>query len=155
ESVAEPCGALGYCMEHWLDVRRGARDGTENLAGRRLLGERLRQLCIAHFQFLEQSHVLNRDYRLAREGLQQLNLGVREWAWLPPHYADGAHSLAVAQHWDRNQASIAEQAAGLSRELRHRRRFDVRDLDHRSREDRNAQDALVVEGSRESRPHGQ
>ena len=34
-SAAQPDGALGDDVEHWLDIRRGARDRPQDLARRR------------------------------------------------------------------------------------------------------------------------
>src|SRR5260370_26164033 len=72
--LAQACRALRHRVEHGSDVRRRVRDDFEYLAGRRLLGERLGQVAVLGFEFLEQPDVLDPDHRLAGEGLQQLDL---------------------------------------------------------------------------------
>ena len=58
-------------VEHRLRVGDRAADHLQDLAGRRLLLERLLRL-------VEQPHVLDRDHRLVGEGLQQLDLLLAE-----------------------------------------------------------------------------
>ena len=69
--VAQARGALGDRVEHRLHVGRRARDHAQDLADRRLLVERVLRL-------VEEAHVVDRDRRLAREGLQQRDLVGRE-----------------------------------------------------------------------------
>ena len=90
--VAKVGCALGDRLEHRLHVGRRARNDAQDLADRRLLLERLLRL-------LEQAHVLDRDDGLVGEGLQQLDLLVRETA-ARPAAADGdrAERPALAQH---------------------------------------------------------
>src|SRR5215831_5181690 len=49
--VTEAQGTGGDAVEHWLQIGRGPRDDAQNLAGRRLLLQRLLRL-------VEQAHVL-------------------------------------------------------------------------------------------------
>src|SRR5262245_6786862 len=58
-------------LEHWLNIRRRARDHLEDLAGRC-------QVAIACFQFVAQPHVFNRNDRLVGEGLEERDLVVGE-----------------------------------------------------------------------------
>ena len=56
----------------WMSV--GERDDPEDLAGRRLLLQRLGELPIALLEFVEQPGVLDGDDGLIGEGLEQLDL---------------------------------------------------------------------------------
>src|SRR5262245_53982123 len=67
-SIAEPCRAPYDCIEHWLDVGRRARDGAQDLAGRRLLLQGFRQVGVLLLQLGEQARVLDGDRRLTGEG---------------------------------------------------------------------------------------
>src|SRR5690348_8630953 len=51
-------------FENWLQIRRRARDDTEDLARRRLLVERIRQVRVLRLQLFEEADVLDRDHRL-------------------------------------------------------------------------------------------
>ena len=64
-------------------------DRADDLAERPGLLERLRQVLGARLQLLEQAHVLDRDHRLVREGLQQRDLLVGE----RPHLAAGGCTI--------------------------------------------------------------
>jgi hypothetical protein len=63
--------------QHGFKVERGA-DRLTNFAQRSQLTDRLHELARPCFQFLEQPHVLDRDYRLVGEGFKQLDLRRRE-----------------------------------------------------------------------------
>ena len=65
-------------VEHRLDVGRRAADDPQDLAGRRLLLERLGEIAVARLELLEQAHVLDGDHRLVGEGLQERDLLVGE-----------------------------------------------------------------------------
>jgi hypothetical protein len=56
---------------------------------------------------LEESHVLDRDDDLVGEGLEQLDLVVREWPDDHPGDADDADADAVADHRDEEHAAEA------------------------------------------------
>ena len=64
--------------KHRLQVGRRAADDAQDLAGRRLLLQRLGQLAVALLQLLEQPRVLDGDDGLVGEGLQQRDLLVGE-----------------------------------------------------------------------------
>jgi hypothetical protein len=68
-AVAQPHAAARNSIEHWLDVGGRGTDDAQDLAGRRLLLQRL-------LRFVEQSHVLDGDHGLIGEGLEQLQLPV-------------------------------------------------------------------------------
>ena len=75
--------ALDDRVEHRLRVGDRAADDAQDLGGRGLPLERLLGL-------VEQAHVLDRDHRLVGEGLEQLDLVLRERSGLAPGDADHA-----------------------------------------------------------------
>ena len=83
--LAQARGALGHRVEHRLDVGRRAADHPEDVGGGRLLLERDPQLGVARLQLLEQADVLDGDDGLVGEGLEQLDLVVREPPGLARH----------------------------------------------------------------------
>ena len=56
---------------------------------------------------VEQARVLDRDHRLAREGLQQVDLALGEHARLGARHRDRAYDLALAQHRHRQHGAVA------------------------------------------------
>src|SRR5262245_53526186 len=66
-SVAEASGVIEDRLEHRLNIGRRAGNHAEDLAGRR-------KVAIAGLQLLEQAYILDRNDRLVREGLEQLDL---------------------------------------------------------------------------------
>ena len=78
ERLAQADRALHDGVENRLHVGGRARDHAEDLAGRGLLLEGLGQLAVAGLDLGEQADVLDRDDRLGREGLEQLDLGLGE-----------------------------------------------------------------------------
>ena len=102
---AEACAAQLYGVpddgiENWLDVGRRAGDDPQDLARRRLLLERFGQRAVPRLQLGEQPHVLDRDHRLVGEGLENLDLPVREWAGLTSQHDDATDGRALALHRD-------------------------------------------------------
>jgi hypothetical protein len=97
ERLAEPGRALRHRVEHRLDVRRRARDHTEDVASGRLLGQGLGQLDVAHLQFLEQADVLDGDDGLVGEGFEQRDLIVGERLGHQPPYHDDPDRQAFSQ----------------------------------------------------------
>ena len=78
-------------IEHRLHVGRRARDDSENLGRGGLLLQRLGDLgmslgdsAVLLLQFREQAHVLDGDDGLVGEGLEQLDLLLREGLHLTP-----------------------------------------------------------------------
>src|SRR4029453_6736882 len=57
-------GARQDLLEHWPDVRLRAADDAQDVAGGRLLVERISQMLVAGFELLEQAHVLEPHDRL-------------------------------------------------------------------------------------------
>ena len=67
--VAQPERVGGDRVEDRLDVRRRARDHPQDLAGGRLLLERLGQIPVLRLELLEKADVLDGDDGLVGEGL--------------------------------------------------------------------------------------
>jgi hypothetical protein len=86
---------------------------------------------------VEQPHVLDGNDGLVGEGLQQLDLVIRERPHLKPTNANRTDRPAVAQHWRRQAASIAERL--LIGGLVCRVCFRVRQMDDRALENRSSQ----------------
>src|SRR4051812_12862815 len=68
-------GTFQNAFEHRLGIGNRAADNLQHLGSGRLPLQGL-------FGFVEQTRVLDRDYRLCREVLQQLDLLLREWPHL-------------------------------------------------------------------------
>ena len=120
-------------VEDRLDVGRGATDDAEDLAGRGLLLEGLRQLAVPGLELREQPHVLDGDHRLVGERLEERDLLGREGMDLGPTMdEDDAQRRALAQQ--RRSHDCPDVGPGLpdarrgSRELR-LGRPDVLDVD--------------------------
>jgi hypothetical protein len=94
-------------VEHRLVVCRRGRDRLQDLRRRRLLRQRLGEIAIPRLQLLEQPDILDRDYRLVGEGLQQLYLSFRERSRMSPTDNDRANHHPVAEHWDRQGRTVA------------------------------------------------
>ena len=69
-----PRGALDDGIEHRLHVRGRAADDAEHLGRCRLMLQGFAQFCVALLDLLEQPHVLDGDYCLVGEGLEERNL---------------------------------------------------------------------------------
>ena len=82
--AADPRGVLGHRVHDRLEIGRRAGDHPQDLGGRRLLLQGLRQLAVPHLQLLEQPHVLDRDHRLVGEGLEELRSASPRRAGPPP-----------------------------------------------------------------------
>ena len=65
-------------VEHGLNIRRRARDDTEDLARRRLLLQSLGEVGVLLLQLGEQARILDGDGGLVGEGLHQSDLTVGE-----------------------------------------------------------------------------
>ncbi len=99
------------CVEDGLDVGRGAGDDAQDLAGRRLLLERLGEIAVSLLQLLEEPDVLDGDDRLVGERLEELDLPVREGSGLARDDGDRPDRDAVAQHRDGHGAAVGGDAA--------------------------------------------
>ncbi len=78
--AAEPHRALDEARQHRLEVEGRAADDLEDLAGRRLLLERLGEVVVARLELREEADVLDGDDGLVGEGLEQLDLAARRSA---------------------------------------------------------------------------
>src|SRR3990172_2982540 len=85
-ALAQAHRALSDRVEDRLDVRRRAADHAQDLTGRRLLLQRLREVAVAGLEFREEAHVLDRDHGLVGEGPEQSDLLFGERPRLGPGY---------------------------------------------------------------------
>ena len=93
----------------WVSVgERG--DRSQDLAGRRLLLERLGQLAVPRVELLEQTHVLDRDHRLVREGLQKPDLLIREGADFASPHRDDADRDSLPEQGNSQIRAVPAQA---------------------------------------------
>jgi hypothetical protein len=76
--LAKPASALCDRLQYRLDIGGRSGDHAEDFAGRGLMSERFGELPGTCLHFVEQSRVLDGDDRLVGEGLNQLDLFVRE-----------------------------------------------------------------------------
>mmetsp|Transcript_70472 Transcript_70472/g.166163 ORF Transcript_70472/g.166163 Transcript_70472/m.166163 type:complete len:439 (-) Transcript_70472:517-1833(-) len=93
-------------VEHGLHVGRRAADHLQHLGSGRLLPQGL-------LGVVEQPHVLDRDDRLVREGLQQLDLLRAEVTRLGPRDGDLAEHRAIAQQRHRGHGPEAARQGNL------------------------------------------
>ena len=112
---AESCGAFGHDVHDGLEIRRRARDDPQDLSRGRLLLERfghlgmgLRESLVFLLQLREQAHVLDRDHRLIREGLKELDLARGKRTDHTASDRDSTERYSVAQHRHAHQASHAQ-----------------------------------------------
>src|SRR5215469_10401028 len=111
-----------YCvfqhgLEYWFQLARRAGDDAQHLRRRRLLIERLTQ-------FVEQPRVLNRDYGLSGEVLDEINLLVSKREHLGAIDYNGAHQLVLFQHRDR-KLDACPSVHHYSRRVEARRRIEI------------------------------
>ncbi len=93
----EPHGAVHDCLEDRLRVRLRLADGPEDLGGRRLSVQRLREVAVARLQFPEEAHVLDGDHGLVGKGLKQRDLLVGERTDLGPEKEYRADGCALSK----------------------------------------------------------
>src|SRR6266536_3490174 len=93
-------------VEDRLQIECRAADDFEHVSGRGLLLERFPQL-------VQQPGVLDRDNRLVREALDQLDLLVGEWAHLLAVYGYRPGELMLLKQWDREHSPISAELDGL------------------------------------------
>ena len=102
-------GAGDDRVEHRVEVERRA-DRAADLAQRRELLHRARQLARPRLQLLEQPHVLDGDDRLVGEGLEQRDLPVGEGPDLGPRRSRSRRAVCAREHrhgQDRPEAELA------------------------------------------------
>ena len=102
-------GAGDHRLEDRVEVERRA-DRLADRAQRLELLDRPREIPGARFQLLEEAHVLDGDHRLGGEGLQELDLLVRERPNLGSPNQDGANRHALAQQRGRQRGAVSELA---------------------------------------------
>src|SRR5204862_7155679 len=90
--LGEPSCVADDDVEHATQIERGARDHLEHLCGGGLALERLLRL-------VEQAHVLDRDRRLVRERLRELDLSLGERPRLAPPHDDHAEHAPRPEYW--------------------------------------------------------
>src|SRR5262245_37020425 len=122
-------------IEHRLHVRLRPADDAQDVASGGLRVEGRGQVPVACLQLLEQADVLDSNHRLVGEGLQQLDLVVREGSGLSARHPDDADGSAFPQHRYPEAASKAD-SAGQRWLLVLRIEFDVGYVDHRALENR-------------------
>ena len=104
QPIAQGHGATHDCIEDRLDVGRRAGNDAQDLGGGRLLLEGHAQVGVARLQLLEQPHVLDGDDGLVGEGLEQLDLLVRERPGLDSIDRDRPDRATLTQHRHRQHA---------------------------------------------------
>src|SRR5262249_12078987 len=104
EGLAEPSCALSDRGEHRLNVRRRARNDTQDLACRGLPFQRLLRL-------VEQPDVLERDDGLVGERLEQGDLVSREATGLAASHPDRSDGHVVTEHRNDHAASEPTDAS--------------------------------------------
>ena len=115
-AVAHAKGALRDRVEDRLGVGRRAGDRPQDLAGRRLLLERLGQLPVPRLELREQPHVLDRDHRLVGEGLEERDLLVGERPRPPSRItAMTPIGASLPQHGHRQERCESPARASSSR----------------------------------------
>src|SRR5439155_13958278 len=122
----------------------------EDFARCRLLIKGFGQLVVQFLQLREQPDVLDRDYGLVGEGLQQGDLRVRKRCDRLPTHRDGADWVAVSEHGHRQDGTKSRGDENALFEVRICR--DVRYVDHRSCKDGARCHAPTTHGTREDAP---
>src|SRR5262245_64805993 len=103
--LAQAKRTLDDRLKYWLSIGWGLRDHPQDLAGGRLLLERLGEVGVLGLQLGEQPRVLDGDGRLVGEGLGQRDLAVAERSHFVPVDEDDAEELGRAEHRDRENGS--------------------------------------------------
>src|SRR5262249_297975 len=112
-----------------------------------LLLKRLAQLARARLYIVEQADVLDGDYRLIGEGLQQRDLALRERSNLGTWNSDRTDRMAVTQHGHRQDASIRHHL-GETQDTIVAIRQHIRDLNDGAAQDCAARSRVLAGGSR-------
>src|SRR5262249_10298659 len=98
----------GHRLEHWSHIALRLADHAQDLARGGLLLEALLQLS-------EQPHVLDRDHRLVRQGLQEFNLLVRERKGLCAAHCKRSNDFAFPKHRHSKAGAIAKTPCNVFR----------------------------------------
>src|SRR5262249_10997786 len=116
-NATNPHGALDDGIENRLHVRGRTADDAEHLGSCGLVLQGLAQFRIPLLDFLEQSHVLDRNHGLIGESFQQLDLHRREGAHLHPTDHDRPNRNALTQQWSGKYAPNANPSGPRSWEI--------------------------------------
>ena len=81
-----------------MQIERRPADDLEHVCGGGLLLQGLGQIVGARLYFVEQTDILDRNYRLVGEGLDQVNLPIGKWLYcMTSHQNDDADWISFAQ----------------------------------------------------------
>ena len=95
--LAQPARRIADRIEHRLQLVGRARDDAENLARRRLILQRLRDLLRAGLHLLEEADVVDGDDGLVGESLYEVDLPLGEGTDLTPHERHGTNRFTLPQ----------------------------------------------------------
>ena len=95
--LAQDGGAVCDRVEHRLHVGRRTRDHPQDFRGSRLLLQRLLEIARLRLHLVEQTRVLDRDYRLIGEGLDEFDLAQTEGTGLRLGDDENAFDPIVAE----------------------------------------------------------
>ncbi len=107
--AAQPRRQLNQCIEHGLQVEGRAADDLEDFRCRCLLFERRGEFARPKLNLLEQPDVFDGDDSLVGEGLDELDLALREWPHDLPRQRKDADRFAVAPKWNAKIGSMVAE----------------------------------------------
>src|SRR6185295_5066996 len=110
---ADAHGIRKHGLEHRLQLAGRARDDAEDLRGRRLSFQSLRQLARARLHLLEQPRVLDGDDGLVGEGLKEFDVARGKGAGFRSGDDNRSDGLAIAEHRYRQLAPPAASECKL------------------------------------------
>src|SRR4030095_611872 len=106
-ALTQPHGALRYCLQHRLQIRRRSSNHAQNLARRGLLLQGLGAVAVAGMDFVKQPHVLDGDHGLVGEGIKKGDLLVREGTDLCAANHNCPDWKTLTQQWCGKQSTSA------------------------------------------------
>ncbi len=142
--VTQPRCLFHNALEHGIEVARVGADQLQDLGGRGLQLQRLRQVVVAFLDLAEETGVLDGDRRLIRERLQQGDLVVCVPACGRAGETDRADDLAAPLHRHREGAG-AHSASRRVGESSGRLVLPVTDVNRFAVEHRRSGDRRVVD----------
>src|SRR5262249_15342313 len=105
---AQVCSRLYKGLKYLFQIERRATDDLQHVGGRCLTFERLLQLAFARLLSLKQSRVLDCDYGLVGEGLEQTDLLFSERSHFGAADANGADRFTLLPlQWNSQRSSEA------------------------------------------------
>src|SRR5215831_16312134 len=96
---ANACGALDDGIKNRLHIGRRAADDAEHLGRCSLMLQGLPQFCVALLDLFEESHVLDGDHGLIREGFEKGDLFVSERSNFLAADCDHSDRNTLSQQW--------------------------------------------------------